>query len=112
VIVNGSLAGTLNGVAAVTLVAAPGAGVSRAIRSCRFVNKDTVNHNVRVRKKVAGTPYEVDCVLGLTPDGKYRPISGSDVLLLTATDQSLEAIMDEAATTTNPTFEVSWYDRS
>jgi len=106
----GSNHGSLNGTTPVTLVSAPGAGVQRSVRSIRFANIDTAAVTIRVRKTVAGTPYEWDSITGLVVDGKFWPLSGSDVLNLTATDQSLTALMAGAPATTNPSFEASYID--
>ena len=106
----GSNHGNLNGTTPVTIVAAPGAGVQRTVRSVRFANIDTAAVTIRVRKTVAGTPYEFDSVTGLVVDGKFWPLSNDDVLNLTATDQSLTAVMGGAAATTNPSFEASYID--
>lgn len=108
----GSSQGSLNGVTAVTVVAAPPANTTRAIRFISTLNIDTVVHTIRARKLVAGTPYQFDCSPSTPVDGKFQPVSWDSVYLLTATDQSLQLIMDEAMTTTNPTYTCSWIDRT
>lgn len=107
----GSSQGSLNGVTPVTVIPAPGAGVERAGRSIRMVNKDTAIVTIRVRKLVAGTPFEFDNVVALVVDGKFNPLDGDDIVNLTATDQSVTALMGGAAVTTNPTFVSSWVDK-
>lgn len=107
----GSNQGSLNGMTAVEIVPAPGVNVFRAVRSIRFVNKDTAVVSIRVRKLVAGTPFEFDCVVGLAVDGKFDPIDGDEIVALTATNQSITALMDAAIAATNPSFVASWVDK-
>lgn len=108
----GSNQGSLNGVTAVEVVAAPAASTTRAVRFLAVLNIDTVVHTIRARKLVAGTPYQFDCSTATPIDVKFNPVSFDGVFLLTATNQSLQIIMDEAMTTTNPTYVASWIDRT
>jgi len=103
--------GSLNGVTAVTIVAAPAANTTRTVRSIRFANIDTAVVTIRVRKTVAGTPFEFDSVIGLAVDGKFNPIDGAGVFILSSTTQSITALMAGAPATINPTFTASWIDR-
>lgn len=108
----GSNHGSLNGTTPVTIVAAPGASTTRTIRSIRFVNIDTAAVTIRIRKVVAGTPYEFDNSVTLATDGKFNPVHDDQIINLTATDQSVTALMAGAPATTNPTFIASWIDRT
>jgi hypothetical protein len=108
----GSNQGSLNGVTAVEVVAAPAANTTRAVRFLQVLNIDTVVHTIRARKLVAGTPYQFDASSATPVDVKFSPVSWDGVFLLTATNQSLQMIMDEAKTTTDPTFVASWVDRT
>lgn len=108
----GSNAGPLNGTTDVELVAAPAASTTRAVRSIHIHNRDTVAHNFTLFKKVGATSYAIDAQAGVPAGQGWRPIANADVLLLTATDQSLTADSDAGATTTEPAFEASFYDRT
>lgn len=108
--VYGSNQGSLNGITAVEIVAAPSASTTREIRSIRLVNKDTIVQNIRIRKLVSGTPYEFGNSIALAVSGVFNPVLDADVIYLTDTTQSITAIMDGAAITTNPVFIASWID--
>lgn len=108
----GSNQGSLNGVTPVEIVPAPASGVQRAVRSIRFVNKDTGTVTIRVRKLVSGTPYEFDAAVALAVDGKFDPTDGDEVVALTATTHSITALLAAAPATTNPSFVASWVDKA
>ena len=107
----GSSHGALTGAAEKELVAAPGAGIQRAILLSRIYNEDTAPVGVTVSKKVAGVLYRIEKV-ALDVDGVMFPVDGGKVLELTGVDQSLVAIMSGAPATTQPKFVCSWVDKS
>jgi cytochrome c oxidase assembly protein Cox11 len=107
----GSNHGTLDGTTPVTLVAAPSSGTTRIVLSIRIVNKDTVAHNIRVRKAVGGTDYEFSNALALDVDEEHVPVDREQAVFLTATNQSITAVMGEAVTSVNPHFVASYIDR-
>lgn len=104
--------GVLTGTTQKEVVAAPAASTDRAVRSLHVLNRDTVPHNFTLYKKVAGTSYAIDAIAGVPAGDVWRPIAGSDIVFLSATNQSLEVVVDANATTTEPSFEASFYDRS
>jgi hypothetical protein len=108
----GSNHGSLNGTNSVDIVAAPGASTIRVVRGIRLLNVDTAAVTVTFRKTVSGTHYSFDKVTALAVDGHFAPLDGDDVLFLTATTQSITAIMSGAAATTNPTFEADYLDKT
>ena len=102
-----STKGSLDGVNEVELVAAPGASDSRIGLGGTIRNVDTVTHTVTVRTKVGANYYG-----GRT---STLPVGGTmDVppCSLTGTTESLVAQMNEAMTTTNPTFDVVAVERT
>lgn len=62
----GDFTANTNGTTAVTLVAAPAAGVSRVINGINIPNADTATRIVTVNKVISGTPYRL-CRVSLLP---------------------------------------------
>lgn len=104
----GSNDGTLNGTLAVTVVAAPSNGVRRLVRTITIYNADTVRHLVTLRLNNNGTYrtlWKGTLAIGDT-------LIFNDPLVLDTTTKSIEALMGEAATTSNPDFTAHWGDAS
>ena len=108
----GDAHGSLNGATAVTVVAAPGASTTRAVRQLYVFNRDTADVLVTLYKTVSGTDYYVDRQPALPPGQAWRVIDGDDVLLINGTTESLRVVMSGAPATTNPNYVASWIDRS
>jgi len=107
----GSAHGSLNGTTSVEIVPAPAADFTRIVESIRFVNKDTAAVDIRIRKTITGpTHYEFDNAITLAVNGKFSPVTGADRIRLTATGQSITALMAAGPATTNPTWIASWRD--
>lgn len=107
----GSSHGPMDGITEVELVAAPGAGVQRAILLARIYNEDSAGVTITASKKVAGVLYRLEKV-PLDVNGVMFPVDGGKVLELTGTDQSLVAVMAGAPATIQPKFVCSWVDKS
>jgi hypothetical protein len=108
----GSNTGNLNGTTAVELVPAPGAGVVRTILSLRIFNADNAVVTATLRKKISGTNYALDYRDSLPVNETWFPIDADNKVMLTATTQSLTAILAGAKSTADPSFEVCWIDRA
>lgn len=97
----------LTGVTAVTIMGAPsGASTQRIIgRGCAGVyNLDTADVDVIFQKDKAGTKTVIQKIVGVVPGG----VAIMDkVVILDATDETLEAKLGAAAATTNPKADVS-----
>lgn len=95
--------GSLTGTTAVPLIAAPGASTQRSIPKggASIYNKDTVSHDFTFQKNKGGTITEVQ---------KFSSVAAGEtavlaaIVCLDATNESLEAKSNAAATTTEPTF--------
>jgi hypothetical protein len=98
--------GNLNGATAVTILAAPAASKQRIVpaNGVSFYNADSVSHDFTVQKNKNST---------ITIVWKQASVASGAVVLmakkvtLDATDESLEAKIEGAHTTTAPTFDVS-----
>ena len=98
--------GNLTGATAVTVVAAPASGKQRILpaNGLSFYNADSVVHDFIVQKNKNST---------ITIVWKQAAVAAAAVVLvakkvtLDATDESLEAKIEGAHTTTAPTFDVS-----
>ncbi len=71
-----------SGTTAVTLVASPGASVSRVINSISIPNRDTATRTVTVSKVISGTPYQIVKVTLMTGyqlfyDGGWKVLDAS-----------------------------------
>lgn len=104
--------GSLNGVTAVTVAAAPGAGVTRVVRFLSVHNKDTTDVVVTLYKTVSGTDYIIDKQPGLAADQTWRPIRDKDVFVIKGTTESLRVVMSGAPATTQPQYTTCWVDKS
>lgn len=92
--------GALNGTTAVTVVAAPGAGVVRTAQTIFIYNADTAAVTVTVQLDNDGTDrILVKVTLAV---GDTLRIDGP--LVLDATTKKIEAVMSAAAAATNPAF--------
>lgn len=98
--------GALNGTTAVTILAAPGAGFQRVTpaNGVAVHNRDTVAHTITFQKNKNATAYVLDVAVSLAAGAVA--MLGKKVVL-DATDESLEAVSDATATTTEPSFDVA-----
>lgn len=99
--------GPINSTTAVTALAAPGASTQRVIprKGVSVNNLDTVVHNIVMQKNKAAT------ITVIQRFGSVAALGGTAILdkvvVLDATDESFEIVMEEALTTTQPDFDVS-----
>jgi hypothetical protein len=100
----GGQEGALNGTTPVTVVTAPSSGNRRDVRGISITNKDTAAITVTISKNKASTLRRL-----------YRETLAVDetlvydkVVVLDATDESVEAVMSGAAATTNPDFDAAF----
>ena len=100
--------GALNGTTVVTIVAAPGSGVRRVVRSISIYNADSADVTVTVQNN-NGTTTRKRAKRTLKP-GAVMEYEGA--IVLPTTNDSLEAVMSAAATTTNPDFNAEYGDAS
>ncbi len=107
----GSSQGSLNGTTSVEIVAAPASGFVREVDFIDFFNCDSAAVDIRIRKTITGPiHYEFDRNAALAVNGHFAPLTTSKRLQLTATSQSVTAVMGAAKTTTDPTWIASWKD--
>lgn len=104
----GANEGALNGTTPVTVVAAPGASTQRIVRNVKISNKDTAAVTVTLSKNKAATLREL-CEVTLEAGDI---LLYDDVIVLDATDESVEAVLSGAAATTNPDYDSSYADYS
>ena len=101
--------GSLNGVTAVTAVAAPAAGKQRVVMAngVAIHNLDTVAHTFTFQKNKNSTLYvlQVDATVAA---GAVATLAKP--VVLDATDESLEVVDDAGATTTEPTFDAAFME--
>lgn len=103
--------GSLNGTTSVDLVAAPASSTRRVIRSVHICNVDTVSHVITVRLTNSGTHYPL--YKATLAANETLLIGGyQETVVLDATTESLTAITDATATTTEPTFQASFIAES
>ena len=106
---SGSEQGSLNGATSVEIVPAPAAGFVHRVDCVRFFNCDTAQVDITIRKTLTGpTHYAFDRSPTLAVNGFFAPVTGQEMVRLTATDESITAVMGGAAATTNPTWIASW----
>jgi hypothetical protein len=100
---------TLTGTAPITLIAAPGASVQRAVpaSAVSVYNADSVNHDITFQKKKGGTTRVLFKAAGVVPGGSA--ILPKKVVL-DATDESLEAKDEATATTLEPVADVMFLE--
>lgn len=98
--------GTLNGVTPVTLVAAPGAGVERIVKTITVQNRDTAVVAFTLRKVSAGGTRQIWSG-DLDPGDTFI---WNDPIVLEATTSSITGVMGGAAATTNPDWTSSFGD--
>lgn len=106
--VGGGDDGALNGIAAVTLVAAPAAATRRYVKTLTIQNRDTVVNTITLRKVVGANTRQIwkgDLDVGDT-------LVWNDVIILDDVNSSITAVMDSAVTTTNPDWTSTWGDES
>lgn len=98
--------GSLTGTTPVTILAAPAASTQRVLPSggASVHNADTVAHDITFRKLKGATPTIVQ-KLAAVPAGGLAVLAKK--VVLDATDESLQALTDATATTTEPTFDVA-----
>jgi len=99
--------GSMTGTTAVTLLAGPSAGATQRVvppKGAGVYNKDTVNHDITFQKNKGAAITEIHKVTGVVPGGS---VFLDKVVTLDATNESLEGKLNAAATTTQPTFDVS-----
>lgn len=97
--------GFLNGVTAVELVAAPAAG-RRLVRNVNFFNADTAAVTVTLRK-LKGTTVIPLGRESLQPGDSWTP---DRLIVLDATDESVQALLSAAPATANPAFDAAYAD--
>ncbi len=98
--------GSLTGATAVTILAAPAAATQRVINKgdASVYQKDSVQHDITFQKNKGGTITEIAKIGGVQPGG-FAALPKK--VVLDATNESLEAKTDGAATTVEPTFDVA-----
>jgi len=98
--------GSLTGAAAVTILAAPGASTQRVIPKggAGVYNFDTVAHDITFQKNKGAVITELFKVVGVAVGGvALLP----KIVVLDATNETLEAKSDATATTAEPKFDVA-----
>lgn len=100
--------GSLNGTTEVDLVAAPGSGVRRVVKSVTIQNRDSATVTLTVRYKSAGGTRQI-WKGDLQPGDTW---TDDTVRVLDTTGKSLAAVLGGAPATTNPDFVVSYADVS
>lgn len=102
--------GNLNGTTPVTIISAPGASEQHvtAAGSVSVYNNDTVDHRVIFQKNKAGTITEIARVLITSLGAGLMPKK----VVLDDTDETLEAVSDATATTTEPKFDSAYLKTS
>lgn len=98
--------GVGNGTTPVTLVAAPGSGVRRIVKTITIKSNDTAQKVATIRKVSAGGTREV---FEVTLDPGDNAIF-NEAIVLDATTDSVTLVMSAAATTTEPDWSSSWAD--
>lgn len=106
--VPGANDGTLNGTSSVTLVAAPGSGVSRTVRLISLYNADTASVTVSVRYTNSGNHR----LLAKVTLAAGEAFVYDEAVVLDTTAKSITAVMSAAPATTNPDFVVAYGDYS
>ena len=100
--------GSLNGTTKVEIVAAPSAGSYRMIRALYFNHTDADTVTIHVAKLVGGTHYQIHSQLMLQG---YTLYLGDGDMIVLGENETIEAWLDENPST-DPTFVVSWGDKS
>ena len=103
------LDGTLNGVNEVTLCSAPAASSQNIVRQISIHNDDTVSHTITVFKDNNGTNRNIRTIV-LAANESWEFGDDDSIIVLSATDQTIKATSDAAATTTEPAFVSSWME--
>lgn len=98
--------GVTTGTAAVTVVSAPGSGVRRVIKSITVKNRDTATRTVTLRKVSAGGTRQLIAVQLRVGDQLFY----DEATVLNATTDSITAVMDATAATTESDFTASYSD--
>jgi hypothetical protein len=101
--------GALNGEAAVTIVAAPGASARRLVRSITICNVDTADVVVTVRY-VNNASTRIIWSGTLEVGDTWQWGDDGSVIVLDTTTKSITAVMGGAAATTNPDFTAGYGD--
>jgi hypothetical protein len=103
--------GVMNGVTAVTLLAAPAASIQRVApqNSVGIYNDDTIVHTVIFRKNIGGVFTILHKVTGLAAGGLAMLPKR---VVLAATNESLEGLLGEVMGTVQPKFDVAALEAS
>lgn len=103
--------GTLNGTTAVTVVSAPGSGITRLVAWISIANTDSASVTVTLNLADSGpvTRQLVKATLAVGESLLWEP---SRPLALQDANESIQAVMDAAATTTNPDYVSSFAEVS
>lgn len=96
--------GALNSTTPVTIVAAPSAGNRRDVRNVGITNKDTAPITVTISKNKASTLRRL-VKETLNPD---ETLIFDKVVVLDATDESIEAVLSAAVASTQPDYDVAF----
>lgn len=103
--------GVLNGGTPVTALAAPASSKQRQVpaNGASVYNADSVSHTITWQKKKASTTYVIYIATGVVAGA--LSILGKKVVL-DATDETLEVVMEGAHTTLAPTFDIAAMETS
>ena len=98
--------GSLNSTTAQTALAAPASSTQRVIprKGVSVYNIDTIVHNIVMQKNKAATITIIQRFGNVPVDGT---VVLDKVVILDATDESFEIVMEEVLATTQPEFDVS-----
>jgi hypothetical protein len=96
--------GALNGVTAVDIVPVPGAGERHDVIKVCFYNRDTAIVTITLVKDKGGTDYIIDS-MSLNPGDQWTPTDSTQLVVLDATDEKIQAYMSGAPATTQPSFD-------
>lgn len=107
--IEGSSDGLLDGTTETTLVAAPGAGVRRLIKTMQVYNQDTARVEVRISVK-NGVNLRTIWKGHLDPGDTWIFGDAGDVAILDSTSKSVVAVMTLPAATLNPDFVTAYGD--
>lgn len=101
--------GSLNGSTHVELVPAPSAGSFRMVRALYINHTDADTVTLHIAKKISGNEYQIHSQLMLQG---YTVEFGDGDMIILGEGESLVAWLDTTPSTTEPTFVVSWGDKS
>lgn len=101
--------GTTNDTTAVTVIAAPGAGVFRSSRILSVTNTDTANATLIFRLNNSGT-FRIIAKVLIVPGQSFLFGTDQEFIVLANTSTSLEILLAGAVTTNQLDFVSSWGD--